>query len=102
MSIIIHNDNSFRMKTFNIQIYLFCTSGRQTKPLGRIEKDKSDRFLKLFTDMGDVTRSVDVDVASEYLCHMYGQVKTKEVNEARYTKLMKMTGKIDKVRIPAS
>ena len=40
---------------------------------------------------------VDLDVASEFVCCMYAQSKTRSVNEARYNKLMQMSGKVDKV-----
>lgn len=47
--------------------------------------------------MGEVHGSVDLDVASEFVCLMYAQSKTRDVNEARYNKLMEMTGKVDQV-----
>ena len=48
--------------------------------------------------MGQVDDVVDVAVASEYVCRMYGQGKEQDVDEARYRKLMQMSGKIDMVR----
>ena len=47
--------------------------------------------------MGDVHGSVDLDVASELVCHMYAQSETKDVDEARYNRLMQVSGKVDQV-----
>lgn len=69
----------------------------KTKPLDLVEKDRTDRFVNLFISMGEVDGSVDLDAASEFVCHMYAQSKTRDVNEARYKKLLQMTGKIDQV-----
>ena len=41
--------------------------------------------------------SVNIDVASEFVCKMYGQPKETDVDKARLSKLMQMTGKINKV-----
>ena len=67
------------------------------KPIEIVEKDTTGRFLQLFTSMGEVDGDVDLDVASEFVCLMYGQTKTRSVDEACYSKLMQMTGKIDQV-----
>ena len=70
----------------------------KTKALDIITKDKTGRYLNLFISMGDVNDdNVDVDVASEFVCHLYGQHRTSDVNEARYYKLMQVTGRDDKV-----
>ncbi|XP_033097629.1 uncharacterized protein LOC117101706 [Anneissia japonica] len=45
--------------------------------------------------MGEVHGRIDLKVASEFVCRMYGQSKTQDVNEARYNKLIKMNGKVD-------
>ena len=34
-------------------------------------------------------------IASQFVCHMYGQRKISDVNEARYNKLMQLTGKVE-------
>lgn len=47
--------------------------------------------------MGEVDGEVDIDVASEFVCKMYGQNKEREVDEARYRKLMQMSGTVNKV-----
>lgn len=47
--------------------------------------------------MGEAHGSVDLDITSEFVCRMYAQSKTRDVNEARYNKLMQMTGKVDEV-----
>ena len=47
--------------------------------------------------MCEVHGSVDLEAASEFVCRMYAHSKTRDVNEARYNKLMHMTGKVDQV-----
>lgn len=76
---------------------MFYRKGK-TKPLDLIEKDISGSFVELFISMGELHKTVDLDVASEFVCRMYGHGKTQDVNEARFNKLMQMTGKVDKVR----
>ena len=53
--------------------------------------------MEMFISMGDITRGVDMDVASEFVCQMYSQQKTRDVNEARYIKMLEMTGKVRQV-----
>ncbi|XP_048869412.1 uncharacterized protein LOC125741923 isoform X1 [Brienomyrus brachyistius] len=72
------------------------TGKGKVKALDLIEKDDTGRFLNLFTNMGQVDGAVDFEVASEFVCRMYGQSKEQDVDKARYTKLMQMSGKIDK------
>ncbi|XP_030837116.1 uncharacterized protein LOC105437992 [Strongylocentrotus purpuratus] len=68
----------------------------KTKPLEIMQKDKTGNYVDLFISMGKAQdESIDLDVASEFVCRMYGQHKTGDVNEARYIKLMQMTGKVD-------
>ena len=63
-----------------------------------MQKDKTGSYVDLFISMGDTQDdSVDLDVASEFVCCMYVQHKTRDVNEARYNKLMQMTGNVDEV-----
>uniref|UniRef100_UPI00358F2F11 uncharacterized protein isoform X3 n=1 Tax=Myxine glutinosa TaxID=7769 RepID=UPI00358F2F11 len=69
----------------------------ETSPRPFTEKDKTGCYVNLFFSTGEVDGSVDPDVASELVCRMYGQSKTRDVNEARYNKLMQMTGKVDQV-----
>ncbi|KAK4309969.1 hypothetical protein Pmani_018436 [Petrolisthes manimaculis] len=45
--------------------------------------------------MGEVDGDVNIEVASEFVCKMLSQPKVRSVDEARYNKLMQMTGKID-------
>ena len=47
--------------------------------------------------MGDLDCDVDQNIVSEFVCHVYAETKTKDVNEARYQKLIKMSGKVDQV-----
>ena len=67
------------------------------KPLGLIEKDKTDRFVNFFIDMGERQHGENLEVASEFVCRMYGQSNVVDVNEARHKKLMQMSGDINKV-----
>lgn len=75
---------------------LFYRKGK-TKPLDIVEKDKTGSYVNLFISMGEAHGTVDMDVASEFVCRMYAESKTRDVNEARYNKLMQMTGKVDEV-----
>ena len=45
--------------------------------------------------MGQKESAVDMNVASEFVCELYGLGKVTDVNEARHKKLLQMTGKID-------
>ena len=56
------------------------------KPLDILEKDKTGWYVNLFVRMGELYGRVDLKVASEFVCRMYGQSKTQDVNEARYNK----------------
>ena len=47
--------------------------------------------------MGKDDGSVSIDVASEFICKMYGQPKETDVDRARLNKLMQMTGKVNQV-----
>jgi hypothetical protein len=76
---------------------IYCFRKGKTKPLTIIERDKTNSYVDLFISMGDVNSVVDLDVASEFVCRVYAQSSTQDVNEARYKKLMQMTGKVDQV-----
>ena len=67
----------------------------KVKPLRIIEKDDTGSYLNLFASLGD--KNMNIDAASEFVCRMYGQNRTADVNEARYMKLMEMSSKICKV-----
>ncbi|KAG1710383.1 hypothetical protein GQR58_002668 [Nymphon striatum] len=64
----------------------------KVKPYDIMKNDETGQFVDLFISMGDITG----DVASEFVCRMYAQTKTRDVNAARYNKLVDMTGKPDK------
>ena len=55
-------------------------------------------YVNFFISLGEVHGNVDLDAASEFVCRMYAQNKTRDVSEARYNKLMQMTGKVDQVK----
>ena len=65
------------------------------KPWEIVEKDSTGRFVDLFISMREVDGNVDMNIASEFVCRMYVQGKVRDVNVARYSKLMQMTGKLD-------
>ena len=69
----------------------------KVKPFDLLEKHKTDEFIKFFISLGCKNATVDVHVASKYVCSMYAQSKTDDVNEARYNKLLQMSGNISKV-----
>jgi len=69
----------------------------KVKPFEIMKKEETGQFVDLFIGMGNIVEGVDVDVASEFVCQMYAQSKTKDVDEARYKKLLDMTGKLDQV-----
>ena len=66
----------------------------KVKPLKILEKDPAGRFLKLFSNMGKVDCEVDINVASEYACKMYGQNREQNIDDARYKKLVQMSSKV--------
>lgn len=53
--------------------------------------------MNFFIALGESHCDEDVEVASEFVCRMYGQSNTADVNEARHKKLMQMSGNINKV-----
>lgn len=63
----------------------------------KVEEDATGRFPNLFINMCENDGSVNIGVASDFVCKMYGQPKENDVDEARHSKLMQMTGKVDKV-----
>ena len=70
----------------------------KTKPFDLIAKNQTDSYINFFTSMGNAHETINEDIASEFVCRMYSQSKTQDVNEARYNKLIQMTGKVDKVK----
>lgn len=69
----------------------------KVKPFNIMKNDATGKFVEMFISMGDITGDVDADIVSEFVCQMYAQHKTRDVNEARYIKLLQMTGKVHKV-----
>ena len=77
--------------------FYFHRKGK-TKPLDIVQKEGTGRYLDLFVGLADRQDvSGIIDVASEFVCRMYAQFGTRDVNEARYHKLIQMTGKSDEV-----
>lgn len=62
-----------------------------------MEKDGTEHFLDFFISLGERNGNINSGVASEFVCRMYAQTKTSDINQARHNKLMQMTGKIDQV-----
>lgn len=51
----------------------------------------------MFIRMGEGLDGTDLETASEFVCRLYGQSKTNDVDEARHKKLIEMTGKVNQV-----
>lgn len=60
-----------------------------------MKKDTTSKFVDMFISMREITDGVEVDVVDDL--QVYVQHKTTDVNEARYIKMLEMTGKPDKV-----
>ena len=54
-------------------------------------------YVNLFTNIGDLNNDFHWRVASEFVCRIYAVNQKNDVNEARYQKLIKMTGNVDQV-----
>lgn len=67
------------------------------KALDAIDGDDGRRFIKFLIDMGDILSKPDFNIASEIVCAIYS-LKSQNVDEARYNKLIQMAGKINQVR----
>lgn len=46
--------------------------------------------------MGEVGE-VDIKTASQFVCHVYGKIKSNDVDDVRHKKLIEMTGKVSQV-----
>lgn len=67
------------------------------KALDIVVKDTSSTFVNMFINMGERNGNADVETASAFVCQLYGQSKSIDVNEARYKKLIQMSGKFSEV-----
>jgi hypothetical protein len=76
---------------------LFDFSKGKVKALDIIENDKSSTFVEMFSSMGQRNGEDDIQKLSAFVCHLYGQSKLTDVNEARYHKLIQMSGKYTQV-----
>lgn len=70
------------------------------KPFEILENDDGGNFIEFFRKLTDKAVTPDPAIAELYVCRLYGFKNLTSVNEARYSKLLQMTGKIDKVRKP--
>ncbi len=77
-------------------LYFLFRKGK-VRPFELLQNDKNRRFINLFINMGDPHEPVAMDTASEFVCRLYAQNKTCDVDEARHNKLIQMTGKVDQV-----
>ena len=66
------------------------------KPYEILENDTDGALIKFFCNMSS-REEPSLQIAEEYVCALYGMKSVKDVNEARYMKLVQMTGKISKV-----
>ena len=69
-----------------VLFFTFIFRKGKEKAFDIVEKDASGCYLDLFKTMSDP-------------CSSPAQAKAKDVNEARYNKLIQMTGKIDQVSL---
>ena len=92
------NGIKYLFETLQNISHLIYRKGK-TKSLDIVERDKTGGFVTFFSRLGELHQTVDLDVASEFVCLMYAESKTKDVNDARCNKLLQMTGKVDKVTI---
>ncbi|XP_041362193.1 uncharacterized protein LOC121378189 [Gigantopelta aegis] len=67
---------------------------RKVKPLEILEKDAEGTFIEFFDSMTSREEPNQMK-AEEFVCSLYGVKDVKDVNEARYAKLLLMTGKIN-------
>lgn len=67
----------------------------KVKPLDILQKDSTGTFSQFLGKLGSVDEP-DQRIAEEFICCLYG-MKGDNVNEARHTKLLQLTGKLDQV-----
>ena len=67
----------------------------KVKPLEILMRDCGEQ-IRFFSELS-TNRVPDERVAEQFICSLYGLKDVKDVNEARYLKLLEMTGKINKV-----
>ena len=60
-------------------------------------KDDSNRFVNFFIGLEERQNKKSLEIASEFVCRMYAQNYTNDVDEARYKKLMQMSGNINQL-----
>ena len=68
----------------------------KVKPLELVENDDTGKFVSFFDRLG-TTAEPEWTTASEFVCSLYGQPTLDDVDEARYARLVQMTGKIAEV-----
>jgi len=70
----------------------------KVKPLEILENDTEGTFIELFSGMSSTDEPNHMK-AEEFVCSLYGKKDVNDVNTARYSKLLLMTGKINQVII---
>ena len=68
----------------------------KVKPFEVLEKDNSGEFIQFFQSLTK-REEPDNKIAESYVCSLYGMAALSDVDEARYQKVIRMTGKISKV-----
>ena len=63
------------------------------KLLEIMKEDETGQFVNMLANLPNTDVEDSIDVASKYICRIYGQSEKDGVDEAHYNKLMKMTGK---------
>ena len=68
------------------------------KPYEILEKDTTGTFISFFQSL-TLRDEPDQKIADAYVCSLYGMDDVKDVDEGRYKKIVRMTGKFSKVSI---
>jgi hypothetical protein len=68
------------------------------KPYELLENNNDGTLIQFFSSMSS-REELNRKKAEGYVCSLYGMQDIKDVNEARYKKLVQMTGKISQVRV---
>ena len=67
------------------------------KPFTILENNVYIQFIEFFMSLRRQNSTPNYLIAEEFCCHLYGFPALKSINEARYAKLLQMTGKINQV-----
>ena len=72
----------------------------KAKSVQLLETDAEGKFAEIFSKLSNTTAPSQVDTMEEFVCSLYGMKGETRVDDARYAKLLRMTGRNDKVSCP--